>query len=440
MPAARDRSSAPALSAGSRTGEAEAHGRDVAPGPRAGPAVANVATGSSPEARGRLRATTLGPVRLRPPRWPSISSVDLAPDRPGGLRLAHPLLVAAGGAGYGVELMAATTALPAAIVTRGTTLRAHQGADPPRMASTPGGLVSAIGSPNPGVVRVLEQYAPRWAAWEVPVVLALCADDAAGFAALARAADARSGVAGLELHLGCQDLVGRRRGGKGDASMDPDAVAARVAAVRAETDLPVLAKLSGLAPDVGQVAAAAVEAGADAICAIDGLPGDGDRPRRSTVGTGERGRVPVRSARSCRSPSASSRRSHAPSGFRSSGSAGWPRSMTSSTCSWPERRRSAWRRPSSGTQRCPDGWPASSMRGAGPRASGRSVSSSARRRPSAEVGPEDADGRPGQAVAAPARTSSSVSRSSSAPMEPSNVAKTSPCASTTNRYGSTGMP
>ena len=214
-------------------------------------------------------------------------SVDLAPGRPGGLRLAHPLLVAAGGAGYGVELMAATTTPPAAIVTRGTTLRAHPGADPPRMASTPGGLVSAIGSPNPGVVRVLEQYAPRWAAWEVPVVLALCADDAAGFAALARAADARSGVAGLELHIGCHDLGGRRRGGKADASMDPVAAATRVAAVRAETDLPVLAKLSGLAPDVGQVAAAAVEAGADAICAIDGLPATAiDRAgRRSALGS-----------------------------------------------------------------------------------------------------------------------------------------------------------
>jgi dihydroorotate dehydrogenase (NAD+) catalytic subunit len=170
--------------------------------------------------------------------------------------------------------MAAITALPSAIVTRGTTLRPHPGAAPPRMTATRGGLVSAIGSPNPGVVRVLEQYAPRWAAWDVPVVLALCADDAAGFASLARAADAQSGVAGLELHLGCRDVGARRRhnGTKADASIEPDAVRAHVAAVRAETDLPILAKVGAFAPDVGLVAAAAVEGGADAICAIDGLP------------------------------------------------------------------------------------------------------------------------------------------------------------------------
>ena len=199
-------------------------------------------------------------------------SVDLAPGRPGRLLLAHPLLVAAGGAGYGVELMAAATTPPAAIVTRGTTLKPHPGAEPPRMAPVASALVSAIGSPNPGVARVLEQFGSRWAAWDVPVVLALCAEDTAGFGALARAVDAQPGVAALELHLGCRDLGGRRGGPGGDGSIDPDIAARRVAAGRAETELPVLVKLGALAPDAGQVAVAAVEAGADAICAIDGVP------------------------------------------------------------------------------------------------------------------------------------------------------------------------
>jgi dihydroorotate dehydrogenase (NAD+) catalytic subunit len=198
-------------------------------------------------------------------------SVDLAPDRPGGLRLAHPLLVAAGGAGYGIELLAASLAPPAAIVTRGTSLRAHGGAEPPRMVATRAGLVSAIGSQNPGVARVIEMYGARWAASDVPIVLALCADDRGGFAALARATDAQPGIAGLELHLGCRDLRRARRVGA-DPSHDPDAVAAIVRAVRAESSLPVIAKLGGTAPDAGEVAVAAVEAGADAICAIDAMP------------------------------------------------------------------------------------------------------------------------------------------------------------------------
>jgi dihydroorotate dehydrogenase (NAD+) catalytic subunit len=221
--------------------------------------------------------------------------VDLAPGRPGGLRLAHPLLVAAGGAGYGVELMAAAeAALPGAIVTRGTTATADAGAEPPRMTPLPTGLVSAIGVPNPGVARVLDQLAPRWATWPLPVVLALCAEDAAGFAALAAAASDRSGVAGLELHLGCRDLRVRRRS-DGARPSDPAAVGRLVAAARAETDLPILAKLGrgvlgavGAPGDPAAVAVAAVEAGADAICAIDGVPAwavDRDA-RASALGSG----------------------------------------------------------------------------------------------------------------------------------------------------------
>jgi dihydroorotate dehydrogenase (NAD+) catalytic subunit len=160
------------------------------------------------------------------------------------------------------------------------------------MAATVVGLVSAVGAPNPGVARVLEQFASRWAAWDVPVVLALCAEDAASFAALARAADSRSGVAGLELHLGCQDLRTRRRRDLGaGAGHDPDAAMARVAAARAETDLPILAKVSADAPDPGEVAAAAVEGGADAICAIDGLSAAAIDPHRRRPMLGSEGRL-----------------------------------------------------------------------------------------------------------------------------------------------------
>jgi dihydroorotate dehydrogenase (NAD+) catalytic subunit len=156
------------------------------------------------------------------------------------------------------------------------------------MAATRAGLVSALGSPNPGIARVLELYGERWSASDVPIVLALCADEASGFAALARAADAQRGVAGLELHLGCRDGHRTRRPGAVDASRDPDAAAAVVRAVRAETSLPVIAKLGATAPDVGAIAAATVDGGADAIAAIDGVPAhavDGER-RSPGLGAG----------------------------------------------------------------------------------------------------------------------------------------------------------
>ena len=49
-------------------------------------------------------------------------SFDLAPARRGGLRLSHPVMVAAGGGGYGPELLDAVgDEAPAAIITRTVT-------------------------------------------------------------------------------------------------------------------------------------------------------------------------------------------------------------------------------------------------------------------------------------------------------------------------------
>ena len=77
------------------------------------------------------------------------------------------------------------------------------------------------------------------------------------------------GVAGIELNLSCGG------GGRGGVvfAMDADAAASRGRAVRRATDLPVIAKLSAAAADVRAVARAVEAAGADAISAINTLPG-----------------------------------------------------------------------------------------------------------------------------------------------------------------------
>jgi dihydroorotate dehydrogenase (NAD+) catalytic subunit len=105
---------------------------------------------------------------------------------------------------------------------------------------------------------------------------------------MARAIDGLAGVAGLEVHVGCRDLRGRRGSGGRARSDEPGEATRLVAAVRAETDLPVLAKLGDVGPDPGEVAAAAVDGGADAIAAIGGLPARGIDlgERRPALGSG----------------------------------------------------------------------------------------------------------------------------------------------------------
>ena len=113
--------------------------------------------------------------------------VDLAPTRPGGLQLHHPVLVAAGGAGYGNELLEAVGDLtPGALVTRSTTREARPGNRPPRMATLPDGLLSSVGLQNPGLEAVLQRQATRWSASGVPIIVSICADNVDDIAAMAR--------------------------------------------------------------------------------------------------------------------------------------------------------------------------------------------------------------------------------------------------------------
>jgi dihydroorotate dehydrogenase (NAD+) catalytic subunit len=191
--------------------------------------------------------------------------VDLAPTRPGGLRLRHPVVVAAGGAGFATELLQAVDgALPGAIVTRGTTRLSRRGAPAPRMALLEDGLLSAIGYPEAGLEAVLRRHGPRWAASEVPVIVSVAADTVDDIAWAAATLDGRPEVAGMELDLSVPGHGDGRRPIGGDAATTEVAVVA----ARAATELPLIVKLPANVADVREVASAAAAAGADAISAI----------------------------------------------------------------------------------------------------------------------------------------------------------------------------
>lgn len=190
------------------------------------------------------------------------SAVDLAPTRPGALTLCSPLLAAAGCLGYGVEAVGQVDLSGVgALITRGTTLHPRAGGPAARMTDSPGGLLHAIGHQNPGITAVLERHAPRWATWDVPVILSLVAAGAEDFATLAERTDGIPGIAGLELDLGSVDAGRKGR----PISYDANLVGAITGAVRAVTDLPLLVKLSIASPDLRDAGRAAAEAGADAL-------------------------------------------------------------------------------------------------------------------------------------------------------------------------------
>jgi dihydroorotate dehydrogenase (NAD+) catalytic subunit len=233
-----------------------------------------------PPGRSRATAASAQPVRdsRERPRPIAADAVDLSVDLGRGLVLSNPILVASGAFGYGVESADAVEIdRLGGFCTRGTTLKARPGNPAPRMIETAGGLLNAVGLQNPGVDAVLERYAPKWATWRTPVIVNVAGGSVREFVELVRRLDGAAGVAGIELNLSCPNADS----GGVQFALDTAAAAELTAAVRRATDLPLLVKLSSDAADVGAVARAVADAGADVLTAINTVTGLAVAPDRT---------------------------------------------------------------------------------------------------------------------------------------------------------------
>jgi len=201
-------------------------------------------------------------------------SIDLAPNNPYGLTLRTPVLAAAGSLGYGVEYARllnlggraprsappAPHTLPGALITRTTTLRPQRARPLPRLIETAAGLVYSGGEHNPGLRYVIEQCAPIWANWELPVLVSIGGETVSAYAEAAGKLEGVEGIAGVEINL------------TADGRLLPAQAGKIVAAVRAATLLPLLVKLPAATTDPIAPALACASAGADAIVLTGSMP------------------------------------------------------------------------------------------------------------------------------------------------------------------------
>ena len=189
-----------------------------------------------------------------------------------GLRLASPVVVAAGCGGTGREL-AAYGSLEAlgAFTTRTITLDARRGGPVPRLLETPSGLLHATGLPNPGVDGFLATELPWLLQQRARVVVSVAARSLGELAELARRLGTAPGVSAVEVNVSPPDT-----GPEPElmSAREPFQVGAAVAAVERELPrgVPVLAKLRPDAVRVVEAARAAVEAGAQALVVGQALP------------------------------------------------------------------------------------------------------------------------------------------------------------------------
>ncbi len=183
----------------------------------------------------------------------------------GSATFANPVTVASGTFGhtekyYGLDEVKKL----GAIIIKTVTLKAQKGNPPPRIVETPAGMLNAIGIENPGADGFIAQKLPLLQRIGVPLIISILGHTEEEFKILAEKFSAQKGISALELNLSCPNL-----GKKTLVAQDPEATQGIVKAVKKVSRFPVIAKLSPNVTDISLIAAAAEDAGADALSLVN---------------------------------------------------------------------------------------------------------------------------------------------------------------------------
>ena len=148
-----------------------------------------------------------------------------------------------------------------AFVTKTVTPEPREGNAPPRIAETEAGMLNSIGLANPGREAFVQQVLPRLReVLTTPIWVSVGGFSSDDYALVC--ASLPPDVAVVELNLSCPNV-----------DEAPATAAEIVAASRAATTLPLYAKLSPHAWDVGEMVRAVEAAGADGISLVNTLRG-----------------------------------------------------------------------------------------------------------------------------------------------------------------------
>ena len=199
----------------------------------------------------------------------SADAVDLSVQI-GALRLRNPILAASGTFGYGIEFahLVDLNRL-GGFVVKGLSREPMEGAPPPRLCETPSGMLNAVGLQNVGVRAFVADKLPLLLKYDTAVlanVFGYCLED---YVEVIRTLEDAEGLAGYELNISCPNV---KKGGMQFGS-DPVQVAEVVSSARkAAARRPLWVKLSPLVADIGLIARAAQDSGADALTIANTYP------------------------------------------------------------------------------------------------------------------------------------------------------------------------
>jgi dihydroorotate dehydrogenase (NAD+) catalytic subunit len=197
--------------------------------------------------------------------------IDLA-TQVGSIKLPNPIMTASGTSGHGTELSEyGDLSALGAVVVKSLCVGPWPGNPAPRVHEVGAGMLNSVGLQGPGLAAWVEHDLPALSEAGVRVVVSVWGRSVADYAA---AADLLSGVGpagaaiiAVEVNVSCPNVEDRSRMFAHSAASTKEVMAAT------ECGLPRWAKLSPNVPDLVEIAAGALEGGADGLTLVNTVLG-----------------------------------------------------------------------------------------------------------------------------------------------------------------------
>jgi dihydroorotate dehydrogenase (NAD+) catalytic subunit len=188
----------------------------------------------------------------------------------GAVRLRNPVITASGTFGYGVDFARLVDLnCLGGLVTKGISREPIEGAPAPRLCETPSGMLNAVGLQNVGVAAFLRDKLPLLRKYNTHVIVNVfgyCLED---YIEVIHRLEDGEGISAYELNISCPNVKkGGLQFGSNPALVEEVVGASRKATVKR----PLWVKLSPLVTDIGLIAKAAANSGADALTVANTYP------------------------------------------------------------------------------------------------------------------------------------------------------------------------
>ncbi len=184
-----------------------------------------------------------------------------------GLQLPNPTMLASGVLGYSAQSMQRVAKAGAgAVVTKSVGVSPRVGYVNPTIVQADAGVINSMGLPNPGIDVFTEEIKYSKTVLHVPLIVSVFGYSADEYAMVAKKA-ADAGADGIELNVSCPHV--KQTGA--EIGQSPKFLSEVVQQVKAAINKPLIVKLSPNVADIAVLAQAAVEAGADALTAVNTL-------------------------------------------------------------------------------------------------------------------------------------------------------------------------